>query len=290
MSQTAIEYIITGRNTFFASKVDPQVFPKAEYRENATYTLCMTGLNAPFGNAIWQPSSSCFKEQDIQHILEAFQSKEIPFFWWEAPIPLDSEIKANKQSLVLKEILVKHGLQVGGLLTGVCASLNAPLPILKPLDDITIRPAQTSEELRLFCQLIFTIHHAPAIIEEAYRLAEKAMHTKEEINYIAYQNNKPIGGITLAAGKQAAGLWNFAILENHRRQGVGSALIQTAWREAQKQGYDRLMAILMPSEIGNLWRQFHFQDICHFPFYIGYEKRNDTSPEKFKRVREKNLI
>lgn len=289
MSQAIMEYVMTGRNEFFASKVNTDLFPKAEYRETPTHTFCLTGIHAPFGNALWQHSSSLAGKQEIGIILDTFKQKQLPFFWWETPIPIGLKDEEAPQSPNLREILVENELQVGGLLKGVCAHLNsASTRIHHPT--VIIRPVQSSSELKRFCQLIYSIHGAGAqAIEEVYTLAEKSTQAKEEINYLAYQDNKPIGGITLATGKKTAGLWNFATHETHRRQGVGSALIQEALLEAKKQGYHELMAILMPSEMGTLWRQFHFQEICHFPFYIGLGQA-EISEEKAKRVRKKGAL
>jgi GNAT superfamily N-acetyltransferase len=266
----ALDYIYKGREEFFSSKC--HTFPKAEYQVTTTHTLCISGIDSPFGNTVWQLPHSFVNEDEVSEILNIFKHKELPYLWWEPPIPIEIEKEGCEKDFAIKDVLVKQGLQVGGLLKGVCTRLDVVSSEIN-IPKVTIHPVQSLSELRLFCQLVFAIHGMePTVIEQMYHLSEKSAQIKEEINYLAYQDGQPIGGITLATGERAAGLWNFGTLASHRNQGVGSALIQAALNEAKRQGYQDLMAILMPTQMGRLWRQFHFQEICHFPFYIGNGK------------------
>jgi GNAT superfamily N-acetyltransferase len=284
MSQTAINYILKGREEFFTSIIQRNAFPKTEIQETSTHTICMTGINLEFGNVVWQRSDAQANRQEMIQILDMLKDKELPFLWWEAPIPIGSENNASTNTSM--EILTKNGLQVGGLLTGIWTHLDAIHSKMSAPAGVTIRPVQSLSDLNLFCQCVFPICNiASHVVEQLFMIFEKSFLT-EEIHYLAYQEEKPIGGITLAMGEKSAGLWNFAILESHRKQGIGSALIQAALMEAKQRGYQDLMAILMPTEIGNLWRQFHFQEVCHFPFYVGQGKVEQTRKEKPKRIRD----
>lgn len=289
MSQAAIDYIHQGRKEFFVSKC--QAFPKATYQEALTHILCISGIEAPFGNAVWQLPHSFVNEHDVCKVLEIFKHNGLPFFWWEAPIPIESAEKEPKNMLMMKDLLIKNGLQAGGLLKGVCTRLAQVNSVIQVPNGVTIHQVQSLSDLKIFCQLVFAIHDVePHTIEQIYLLSEKPLQTGEEAHYLAYQNDKPIGGITLATGKKVAGIWNFATLPSHRKQGIGSALIQAALNEAKQQGYQEAMAILMPSEMGALWRQFHFQEICYFPFYIAHGKGEHSSDVVSKRVRRKSLL
>lgn len=286
-----IDDIISGRNAYFASKVKPKVLAKAEYQEGIAHTLCITGIDAPFGNAVWQLPQCFTNEDEIRKVINIFRDKELPFFWWESPLAMKLKDENTQFTLRLKNILIENGLQIGGILTGIITCLDSVRAKMQLPSEISIRPVESLSDLHLFCRLIFSIHGTPPhVMEQAFLLAEHSMQAKEEINYLAYRNNQPIGGITLSIGKTIAGLWSFATLPDHRNLGVGSALIQTALMDAKERGYQNLMAILMPNQIGKLWRQYHFQEICHFPFYIGQGKMICEENEKSKRVIQKNLF
>lgn len=284
----AIQYIVQGRNHFFGSKAKTKALSKAEYKEKPTHTICVSGLEAAFGNAVWQnlPFSN---EGEICKILEEFRKKELPFFWWEAPITKIQNVQ-NPNHLSLTPILTQNGLQSGGLLTGISLQLDEAhhVPLLS---DVAIRQVQTSQELKTFCQLIFSIYGLETkVIEQAYALIDRSTQASQEIHYLAYQDEKPIGGITLALGPSAAGLWNFATLSSVRKQGVGSALIQTAIQEIQRRSYQNLMAILMPGEMTKLWSQFNFKEICHFPFYISTNNFKHSAHAVPKNILNQNLL
>ncbi len=276
----SIQYIVQGRNEFFGSKAKSKLFSKADYQDHATHTICMSGLEAAFGNAVWQKHLPLTNEKEVEHILKQFKTRNLPFFWWEAPYPIESDMSFIQQfsQLPIDEILTGKGLQVGGLLKGISLHLNHASDI-SPISHVHVKQVQTTQELKSFCQLVFSIHEAEAeLIEQAYQLLEKSTHAGEDRHYLAYKNHEIVGGITLATG-QAAGLWNFATLPSVRKQGVGSALIQTAIKEAQQHHYQDLMAILLPSEMTTLWNQFNFKEICYFPFYISNEKQYSVKKE-----------
>ena len=262
-------YVIMGRNEFFKSKSICQVLPGAEYDEMHSYAICATGLQAPIGNALWQQPLSQMSEPEIDAILEKFKKKQLPFFWWEAPIPIKKEENNNTMQLTsTAKILTKRGFQNGGLLTGVAADLETNHLMHIQNKEITIRKVQTSEELSLFCNFIFPLHGMePPIIEQMRAILKPSAEQKRDIHYLAFDRKQPVGGVTLAIS-QTAGLWNFATHPDRRNEGIGTALIQTALQDAHARGYQRIMAILMPGTTRTLWQRLHFQEVCRFPFHI----------------------
>ena len=86
---------------------------------------------------------------------------------------------------------------------------------------------------------------------------------------MAYLNGVPVGTATLSVSSSSAGIWNLATLPEHRKHGIGGALVHAALVEAKKRQYDQVMAILMPKGLAwGLFTKLGFQAVCEFPFYI----------------------
>lgn len=262
-----MDFIIQGRNECYKSKALCHTFATAEFEEKPSHTVCISGIQSPIGNALLQGSQPLTDEKEVDSILERFNKKQMPLFWWEPPIPFKNQNDTSQQTHSMGELLAKKGFQPGGLLTGVIADLDRKRPIQFQNKGISIRKVNTEEELFLYCQFVFSmIGIEPAVIEQMYAVLKADQG--HDTHFLAFDGKEPIGSITLTLG-QAAGLWNLATLPGRRNQGIGTALIQTALQDALLRGYQRLMAILSPSEKPRtLWTRLHFKEVCHFPFHI----------------------
>ncbi|WP_068471016.1 GNAT family N-acetyltransferase [Candidatus Protochlamydia phocaeensis] len=263
----ALQCILKGRQEFFGSKAEYRSFPKADFNECLDYTICFSGTEGAVSNAVWQHSDQ-ISRQKAQQILVAVEKKGLPFFWWGAPQLLGKAGHSPNPSSELSNWFVQKNMQPSGMLRGICASLDRPLLPAVSLSSIHIRRVDSQTELKQFCTLIFSLFgFSSAVIEQLYQITNRATQAGKEIHYLAYENETPVAGLTLAMGKMA-GIWNMGTHPSHRHHGIGAALIQTALKEAKKREYQSIMAILMENELMRLWSQFHFQEICQFPFYI----------------------
>lgn len=79
----------------------------------------------------------------------------------------------------------------------------------------------------------------------------------------------PVGIATLSISPSSAGIWNLATLPEHRKHGIGGALVHAALMEAKKRQHDQVMAILMPKGlVWGLFAKLGFEAVCEFPFYV----------------------
>ena len=262
-----IEFVVQGRNEFYKSKALCQAFSSAEFEETPSYAICISGIQSPIGNAVLQRHQPLTDEIEVSSILERFNKKQLPFFWWEAPIPIKNENQQRTQTHAIGETLAQKGFHPAGLLTGVVADLDSQIPIQLQNKGITIRKIKTAEELSLFCQFVFSLTGMePIVIEQAHTLLKSDQG--HDTHFLAFDGNQPVGSITLAMG-QTAGLWNLTTLPDRQNHGIGTALIQTALQDAHLRGYEKIMAILRPNEKERtLWTRLRFQEVCHFPFHI----------------------
>jgi GNAT superfamily N-acetyltransferase len=258
-------YIIEGRNAFYRPISLSRALSNTHYYEHADYTIAITGAHYPAGNMICLHHHHLPPRSEMEKILACFTSNDVPFLLWDAPIPANADDNEEQMG----KSLSNYGLQYGGALTGICACLQ-DLPNIEPVPDgIAIRPAQNDREIEIFTDLVIAAFEIdPSIKSEFFALFKGKPVNALLTHFIAYKDLKPVGGVTLMESSLHAGLWNFAVLPEYRRQGIGSALIQEACLKAQKGGHSNAMAILTSSETLPLWERKGFRGACRFPSYV----------------------
>lgn len=254
--------ILKGCQEFFGSKAAAKPFPNSYFQEKPTYSICSLGVKVPFANAVWRHTS--LEVCDLHHLIDQFENQNMPFFWWEPPTP--AQIQTPPLSS-FNSLLIERGLQFSGYLKGVeieTSTQQSNPPSLLPA--FTIQKVQNSQELKTFCHCIFSLFGLTTeIIDQLYHVMNQPLEETKEVHYIAYDNQIPIGGITVSMN-QVAGIWNFITHSEYQKQGLETALMFAALAEAEQAGYKQAMAMFMPGE-ETLWSQCGWQDICHFPFY-----------------------
>lgn len=257
-----LKFILQGRREFFCSKIAPKIFPKAEIITTTKYTLCILGLKEPVGNALWEHEESSMNETEILEALAVLKSVGLPFFWWGSSLS-----KMNQKNFTACLILRSHGLVFKGFLRGISTHSAFDIHVSIP-KGIWIKKVESDEELKAFFLVFSAAFNIPSdAAEEMHQISIGPTFRGEEIQFLAYSDTFPVGCLSLKIGNQTAGIWNFGVLEEFRKKGIGTALIQSALEEGKKLGYDNVMAILMPGET-NLWFHLDFQEVCLFPLYI----------------------
>lgn len=169
------------------------------------------------------------------------------------------------------KILETKGFHFGGILTGIALDISHRVPpqfLVSP--DLKIKIVQTESELKAFTNLAakaFAMN--PKATEQWLALNDAVMKRGEQVHFIAYLNEILVGTATLAVSPSSAGIWNLATLSEHRKHGIGRALVHAALIEAKKRQYGQVMAILMPKGLAwGLFEKLGFKAVCEFPFYL----------------------
>lgn len=266
---SAVRYVEIGRNESFISLAKSKGLPNAEFYHDSKYTVCMSGIETAVFNAVWQHLPTPPSEDELEKIRERFKSKGLPFFWWELPVQIDEKNKHKHKSPLPHDtdILSQKGIQPAGNLKGICANLaNVPDTIALPTG-VDVEKVQSDKDFKCLCDLICSIFGLGQILAGQFcKALEAAGHKGDFVHYIAYKNRIPVGGISVSTCMNSAGLWNFAVQEDHRRCGIGTALVLTALKEAKSLGYSDVMAILTSDT--SLWQKCGFQEVCHFPVHV----------------------
>lgn len=190
-------------------------------------------------------------DNEIEIGLEFFQSRKLPFIWW------------TSQNLESK------GFLPGGNLTGIALDISHEFPTLNDTPQLKIRAINGMEELNTFSRMVIDAFGMnPNVIGQYQAVYGAAMHHNEQIHYLAFHENTPVGTITLSTS-DSAGIWNLSVHHEHRNKGIGGALVAFATAEAKKRGHEQVMAILMPKGLASSpFTKHSFKKVCEFPFYI----------------------
>lgn len=250
-----LQSVIQGRyDTFRLSSVCSPL-PKADFRETDQNCLYAWGMDYVGGNGVIEKNAERIPtEEEINAFIEYFSSKNLPFMWWSSA-----------------KILETKSFQFGGILTGIALDISQGMPSNPSASsDLRIKIIQSDSELTSFTNLAGNAFAmSPKATEQWLALNDSVMKKGKQVHFIAYLNGVPVGTATLSVTPSSAGIWNLATLPEHRKHGIGSALVHAALVEAKKRHYDQVMAILMPKGLARgLFTKMRFKAVCEFPFYI----------------------
>lgn len=250
-----LQSVIQGRFDTFRSGSVCSPLPEADFKETSQNCVYAWGMDYVCGNGVIEYDGNRIPtEEEIDQAIQYFSSKHLPFMWWTSA-----------------KVLETKGFQFGGVLTGIALDISQGVPTTLPTSsDLKIQIVQTESELKAFTNLAadaFAMN--PKATEQWLALNDSVMKKEEQIHFMAYFNGVLVGAATLSVSPSSAGIWNLATLSEHRKHGIGGALVHAALIEAKKRQYDQVMAILMPKGLAwGLFTKLGFQAVCEFPFYI----------------------
>ena len=84
--------------------------------------------------------------------------------------------------------------------------------------------------------------------------------------FVAWLKGKPVGAVEVFLGEEAAGIHGLSVLDDYRRRGIGSALIEHGCQEAARSGADT-MVLLATSEGRRLYVRRGFNEVARFGYW-----------------------
>ena len=85
-------------------------------------------------------------------------------------------------------------------------------------------------------------------------------------HFAARLEGKPVGETTLCCGAGVAGIYAVEVMEEFRRRGIGTALVQAALRQAQQLGH--ATAVLGATGMGmSVYARLGFREVCKLSFW-----------------------
>lgn len=250
-----LESVMQGRlETFQAGSVCSPL-PKTGFKETDNNYLYAWGVDYACHNGVIEKNINRIPTvEEIDSTIEYFSSKNLPFMWWSSA-----------------KILETKGFQFGGTLTGIALDISKGIPSQPTSSsDLKIKIVQSDSELKAFTELAANAFAmSPQAADQCLDVNDSAMKKNEQIHFMAFLNEMPVGTATLSISPSSAGIWNLATLPEHRKQGIGGALVYATLVEAKKRRHDQVMAILTPKGMAwGLFTKMGFKAACEFPFYI----------------------
>jgi len=250
-----LQSVLQGRLDAFRSASVYSPLPHADFNDTNHNSIYAWGMDYAPGNGVMEKNGNHIPtEAEIDQIVEYFSDKNLPFIWWTSA-----------------KVLETKGFQFGGILTGIALDISQGVPS-KPAtsSDLNIKIIESEADLDSFTELAASAFAMNANATEQWRALNAAvMKHGEQVHFLAYLDGIPVGTASLSVSPSSAGIWNLATLSEHRKHGIGAALVHAALVEAKQRQYDQVMAILMPKGMAwGLFTKLGFKEACEFPFYV----------------------
>lgn len=250
---SSVKLVLQGRYDTFRSASICSPLPHADFSESDQNCLFAWGMDFVCSNGIIEKNGMRIPtEEEIDSVIAYFSSKSLPFMWWSSA-----------------KILETKGFQYGGILTGIAIDISQGVPSSE-ISNVKIQIVNSDSEIESFTHLAgnaFAMN--PKAIDQWVALNASLMKKDEQVHFMAYINETPVGTASLSVAPSSAGIWNLATLPEYRKHGIGSALVHAALTEAKRRHHHQVMAILMPKGMAwGLFTKMGFKEVCEFPFYI----------------------
>jgi len=213
-----------------------------------------------FNRVFYYKSHQADGVKKIQEIIQQYHNLNVPFIWFVGPWNDDDHLVA---------ILKREGLQLSRQETGMAIDLEAHAPEFNLRRDVTIRQAQTNQELK---DWLIPIVESFQYTSEISQFLAKTFQEKKILSnpswkfYIGYLDEKPVAASRLFLQDGVAGIHHVGTLPAYRGRGLGRAMTINTLLEAVKMGYQ--MGVLRASSMGiNIYKKIGFQPFSTYCFY-----------------------
>ena len=188
-------------------------------------------------------------DSTIQRILDRFQAERLPFVWF---------IDQDTTPIDLSGRLVSRGCSRLDPGQGMAIELPALPDLLLKRSDLVVRRVNTPDELEAWMD-VWTQMHGEARQPRIALYKSLLLRSDHRFrHYVAWLNGKPVGTTQLFLGKRSAGLYCEAVLPTYQRQGIGTALVVEALREAYLAGSTTVFTGPTP-ESASMYRRLGFR-------------------------------
>jgi GNAT superfamily N-acetyltransferase len=191
----------------------------------------------------------------IAAAIDRFRARGLPFVWWGGP---------SRRPRDLGRRLLAQGLVLDAVDPGLAADLAALREDLPVPAGLSIERVRDEEGLRLWHR---TLDNKPADQLAAqqsadYRYVAEPFDDDDSCRlFLARLHGEPVATCELLLGAGVAGIYCVGTLPTARRQGIGSAIVLAALREARAAGYRAGVLGSSPMGLG-VYQGLGFVEYC----------------------------
>ena len=224
------------------------------YEPDATVVMS-TIPHATFNYVIGAKFDESLVSQRIEHLLNLFRTKNIPFSWWVS--------ESDKPKTLVKE-LTKQGFTLKAKDVGMSLMLDGTL-FKRKTKTFLIKRALDSEMLKHFASVATSVGEYARIYEDFFSKIPLALYgngAPYEI-YVGYYGTTPVMTGILLLHANVGGIYFIMTHPGYRKKGYATEMMSFLLNRIIEQGYH--MAILQASPQGKpLYKRLGFQPKCHF--------------------------
>ena len=228
--------------------------PGARVESNASLTLVDSGLGADTFNLV---CGARLRPDEVaesgERVPRHFDSVGRPFSWWVAPGDAPDDLAKRLAGAGLQE----RETELAMALDLTTSDRRPPGP-----EGVEIRLATTLDDVAAFARINAENWNPPdPAVEEFYREAAPRLLTADSPQklFVARRDGRPVAALELTLSEGVGGIYNLSTGIDHRRRGIGGALIDCACRRAATLGLETV--VLQASAAGaSLYRSLGFRE------------------------------
>jgi len=228
--------------------------PRALVETNVSLTMVDSGLRSDTFNVI---CGARLRAKDVASIalraVEHFRAVDRPFSWWVAPgdEPEDLAQRLDEMGLDRQETERAMALPL---------STSGPRPVPEGVEVLEARsPGDIASSARINAE---NWDPPDAAVEAFYRDAATTLLKADSPQkvFVAIRDGEPVGAVELTLAAGGGGIYNLSTRVEHRRRGIGSALLERACRYATASGAGTV--VLQAAAAGaSLYESFGFREL-----------------------------
>lgn len=230
-----------------------QIIPQGKLIQQGNMQLVDCGKNSDtFNTVVGVPSSL----KEIRQVTDYYLGKNLSAAWWLQASRLDDSLKKN---------LSVMGWQWAEKEVGMSYDVPGAVPIYKK-PKLKIVQCKTPQDFEKFGVVLSSVFEEGNSVEaENVRQVYKFLSREETKNLdkmiflLAYEDNVPVGTMTLYFSHNLAGLFDLSVLPEKRRNGYGSEMFNYSLHTAKEKRVKT--CVLAASEKG-----LHIYECAGFKF------------------------
>jgi ribosomal protein S18 acetylase RimI-like enzyme len=225
----------------------------------------LTGIPHPIFNGVLRTDLK-IEEADrvVDETLARFQARGVPMRWVTGPSSQPSDLGGR---LLARGLIQADRPGVGTEDLGMAADLRALHEPWSAPSDLTIQPVTEAMSGRRWAEAArrgFGL--SPEVAEGWLHLHDSLPRQGPLHHFVGMRGGEPVATASLLLDRGAAGIYNLSTAPDHRRQGIGTAMLLEACRAARTVGYR--VGVLVAAPVGvSLYRRIGFTEYCLFSVY-----------------------
>ena len=236
----------------------------ARYSEDGGVVMCATGLPQDLFNVVLRSTLDRSQvNQRVDEVLRYFKARGLPGIWHVGP---------STEPRDLGEMLTARGFPHDYDLTAMAVELGPVDWSWTNSSRVQVRRVSTKRDCADWVACLTSSWEspkeaAPWMLENAcFNLSHEAMGKKHlhRRKYLGFLEGKPAGTSMLVWDKDIAGLQTIGTIKEAQRNGVGTAVILAALKDAKDMGF-KFVVVLSTIEGLKLYRNLGFQEYGKLP-------------------------